>query len=302
MKLVMLVGPPGSGKTTWCKNHPHINRVSQDDQNKKGHMDLFNDCLINGHDIIVDRMNFDKKQRERYLKPAKEAGYETEIIVLHVPRQTCYERIMARKDHPTINGLHTFENVTTEVTALKIKQANSALDTFFTKYERVEDSEADKVTRLGWVDYSDCEGSAIWCDIDNTLSDASHREHFVTNGNKNWKAFFDTMGMDELNYDIANILETYSLRDYKIVICSGRPDSHKNITESWLLNKAISYDHLFMRNRSDYRRDDVVKEIFLEFEVKTRYLLLFALDDRDQVVKILRKHGVRTLQVAYGDF
>jgi hypothetical protein len=100
-------------------------------------------------------MNFSKHQRDKYLHPAKMLGVETEIRIFHVPRKTCFERIINRKDHPTINGLipapkgYDHEPPFYSLDEKK-RQANSALDTFFTKYERVEDTEAETVKRLGW--------------------------------------------------------------------------------------------------------------------------------------------------------
>ena len=57
-----------------------------------------------------------------------------------------------------------------------------------------------------------------------------------------------------------------------------------------------------MRDRHDSRMDAIVKEILLDFEILTRYEIFFCLDDRDQVVKMLRSRGQTVLQVAEGDF
>lgn len=104
-KLTMLVGCPGSGKSTIATNcllqNPSAIYVNQDTQ-QKGHLDIFKNAIANGYDIICDRMNHDKKQRNRYLDPAKACEYETEIIVLHVPKAVCQERCRQRKDHPTV--------------------------------------------------------------------------------------------------------------------------------------------------------------------------------------------------------
>ena len=314
-QITLLVGPPGSGKTTWTKdyikahnNRSDLIRISQDDQGKAGHMSEFETALGMDFDIIIDRMGFDKSQRERYLKPAREAGYNTRIVVLHVPRKTCLERCNARKDHPTIKDE---------------TNANQAIDLFFSKYERVQDGDADEVMRMGWLDNR--AAKCIWSDLDGTLADVEHRRHHVRQSasveldaaisrtdsisepakkfKPDWKKFFEEMTSDTVDEVCKSILDDMS-NMYPIVYATGRPDNYKEHTEVWLQENRLRYPGslLFMRLRNDMRKDDIVKEIILEFEVKTRYNIFFALDDRDQVVKMLRKHGVKVLQVAEGSF
>ena len=58
-----------------------------------------------------------------------------------------------------------------------------------------------------------------------------------------------------------------------------------------------------MRPRDDHRKDDIVKEIILDFEIKTRVNnILFAVDDRQSVVDLWRNRGITTLACAKGDF
>lgn len=315
MKLVMLVGPAGSGKSTYCRDlsATGYNRISQDDQGKAGHMEYFNICIENGAPVVIDRMNFDKKQRNRYIEPARAAGYTIEIVVFHVPRQVCFERMMARENHPTINGI-TGRQVPGNESALsefketileeKAKQANSALDTFFTKYERVEDTEADTVIRLGHGNISN--PSAIICDLDGTLCNIDHRLHHVKHEIKKhnrWDLFNKEIPNDGLNKWCDEILTAFNscTKNY-VVLCSGRVDSSRKDTEKWLQKHCIYYENLFMRHRSDFRQDYIIKEIILDFEILTRYNVLFAIDDRKQVVDMWRRRGIVCLACAEGDF
>lgn len=287
----MLVGPPGSGKSTIAKNYTDAGYtyVNQDLQGKE-HLAVFDETILEGKDVVVDRMNFSEGQRRRYLDVAKSHGYHTSILVLHESYNTCLERCLVRKDHLTIQNE---------------KSAKAALRTFFTKYERVQDGEADDIGRI-WPGGE--KPQAIICDLDGTLCNLDHRLHNVRGeGKKNWKAFFDELSGDIPNEWCREIL--YTLSDsYKVVYCSGRPQDYQEQTKSWLSsNDLLSLKHgakteLFMRHAGDHRQDNIAKEILLDFEILTRYTPFFVIDDRDQVVKMWRSRKLVVLQCADGDF
>jgi len=136
-KVVLTVGPMGSGKTTACQQTlPNFYRISQDDQGKEGHKEAYKAALKTKDLIVVDRINHTKQAREFYLKQAKEAGFETEIIVFQNSFQESYDRITARKNHPTIKEGDK-------------KVAIQALRMFYSQYQKPSNTEADLVTFLG---------------------------------------------------------------------------------------------------------------------------------------------------------
>lgn len=294
--LTVLVGPPGSGKSSIAQQVVQLNgifisgdtvRVNQDDQGRVGHMDTFHEAIEQKRNIVVDRMNFSFDQRDRYLKPAKEAGYQTRIIIVHESYQTCLDRMKQRQSHPTIKDEET---------------ARKALDFFFAKYDGVADGEADIITRV-WPEGE--KPPAIISDLDGTLCDCEHRVHHVRKPlgqKKNWGKFFSEMDKDRIIWPIYDILFRYQSPDMNIVFCSGRPDDYRQLTKEWLQKTGIKYSALYMRKAGDNRRDDIVKEIILDFEILTKYKPLFVLDDRDQVVKMWRRRGLTCLQCAPGDF
>jgi adenylate kinase family enzyme len=289
-KLTMLVGPPGSGKSTMARAIREASEgtiyVNQDSQGKS-HLALFEEAVIAGKNIVVDRMNFDLKQRTRYLAMARDFKYDIEIRVLHQPYDVCLERMLKRENHETIKNEES---------------ARGALHLFFTRYERVEDGEADKVVRI-WPEGDKPE--AIICDLDGTLADCSHRRHFVRReGKKDWNSFFQGISEDTPNKWCVDILHAMR-KQYRIVYCSGRAQEFHNKTKAWLSKYGLWHickEDLYMRYDGDFRQDFIVKEILLDFEILTRFKPYFMIDDRKQVVDLWRRRGFTCLACDEGDF
>ncbi|MCE9532329.1 MAG: ATP-binding protein, partial [Planctomycetes bacterium] len=133
--VVLLVGPQGSGKSTYCQSHlGGYTRISQDDQGKQGHFIAFEQALRDAVPyLVIDRINALKSQRKRYLDLAREHGYHTRIIWLNVDRNLCLKRCRERAEHPT----------------LKPEDAERALQTYFNTFQIPSRREADQLTIIG---------------------------------------------------------------------------------------------------------------------------------------------------------
>jgi len=287
-KLTMMVGPPGSGKSTiartLCQETGAI-YINQDSQGKE-HLAIFDEAVIAGKNVVVDRMNFDRKQRGRYLGIAKDFGYQTEIRVFHQPYEVCLDRMAKREGHETIKNEES---------------ARSALQVFFTKYERVEDEEADKVTRF-WPEGEKPE--AIICDLDGTLADCLHRMHHIM-GKRDWPAFFAGIKDDTPNKWCADILNGLR-KQYEIVYCTGRTEEYRKQTQHWLTKHGLwqmCRGNLIMRPSGDYRKGPIIKETLLDFEILTKFKPCLMIDDNKDIVAMWRKRGYTCLDCgSYGDF
>lgn len=140
------------------------------------------------------------------------------------------------------------------------------------------------------------------CDIDGTVADGSHRQHFVQNQPKNWSAYRKLSHLDRPIDWVIDIVNEFHYSGTKVIMCSGRLEEERKVTRDWLFSHGVLHNELFMRSNNDYRADDIVKKELLQ-EIRTTYgepdLIL---DDRNRVVDMWRKNGYRCIQVNYGDF
>eukprot|EP00658_Telonema_sp_P-2_P063733 TRINITY_DN5250_c0_g1_i5.p1 TRINITY_DN5250_c0_g1~~TRINITY_DN5250_c0_g1_i5.p1 ORF type:complete len:278 (+),score=61.25 TRINITY_DN5250_c0_g1_i5:117-950(+) len=104
-----------TGKSTFCSKLARrieaagrvprpLERVSQDVLGTRNKcVRACQDGLRTGCHVIIDRCNFDRTQRGHWLKLSKkQPGCANLAIVLHVPADTCVERVMDRTGHETL--------------------------------------------------------------------------------------------------------------------------------------------------------------------------------------------------------
>ena len=104
--VIVLCGVVGSGKTFFssalCRLKEDWHRISQDDLGSRPACEqAMRQYLDKGHNVIIDRCNFDKKQRATWIKIAHDWRSRVVALELKTPPETCRRRIMNRQDHPT---------------------------------------------------------------------------------------------------------------------------------------------------------------------------------------------------------
>lgn len=139
---------------------------------------------------------------------------------------------------------------------------------------------------------------AIIVDLDGTLCDCSHRRHLAEQ--RDWKGFYEALVDDPVNEHVRVTVEALA-ESYTVLLVSGRPLDYAYHTIVWLDESAICYDELHMRKSGDSRDDTIVKREILT-ELRKKYDIVMAFDDRDRVVKMWRDEGIPCFQVAEGSF
>lgn len=291
--LVVCMGLPGSGKSTWaCEQIAHSNglvvRVTKDEIRKTLEQTGWRWTPDNEKDVIVrrdgligsefergavvvisDDTNLARKHRVRLAQIAIKYGAKFEVKRFDTPIEECIRRDALREKS-------VGENVIRAMNAqYRWVPATEPSYEMFAKYESRSELPP-----------------AIICDLDGTL--ALNRGH---------RSFYDasTCDQDELNTAVAELVDAQAERGVETLLVSGREDKYREATERFLNKHAVG-GLLHMRRTGDFRKDWVIKGEIFDEHIRNQYNVLFVLDDRDQVVKFWRYLGLTCFQVAEGTF
>jgi uncharacterized tellurite resistance protein B-like protein len=91
---------------------------------------------------------------------------------------------------------------------------------------------------------------------------------------------------------------------FEVVICTGRSEQYRNVTEAWLKANGLFVDVILMRQEHDHSETNAMKFELLEnyFGSKEEVLnrVLLVLEDRDKSVEGFRNYGIPCWQVREG--
>lgn len=301
-RLTILRGLSGSGKSTWAEAQPNAVVVSRDrlrvalfgsdgpdyyqrpdlrkceDLITKVEHEAVKTGLLAGEHVISDNTNIEVK----YMKPIAHIGYAlgatVQTRVFDVSLATALSR---NKMRAAMGGRDVPEDV--------IRKQHA-------RFQHTKNHVLEPEPRPVAYEGTPGKPKAFLVDIDGTLA---HMRDY--RGPFDWKK----VGLDDVDEVIADVVEALyfnNVRVYSAIVMSGRDESCRDETVEWLHQHAIPFDHLFMRPEKDMRKDSIVKAELFDKHVRDNFDVQFVLDDRQQVVDMWRAMGIKTLQVAPGDF
>lgn len=130
-------------------------------------------------------------------------------------------------------------------------------------------------------------------DLDNTLADTGHRQHFLERKPRDWDGFFAAAPQDPpLEEGIA--LARESAKECEIVYLTGRPARCRRDTLDWLTAHGLPEGDLHMRRNDDRRPARRTKLEILRRLARTREIRVLV-DDDELVCEDARRAGFRVV-------
>lgn len=147
--------------------------------------------------------------------------------------------------------------------------------------------------------------NAVIVDLDGTLAEFDHAQvsHWVLGAEKHWGPFFEYMKDAPVIENVLRLVNILKQQGQCILICSGRPESHKQHSIDWMIKHNVPFDGVYLRpDHADSMPDEEVKKALLAKIHADGFQPWLVLDDRDAVVEGWRNLGMTCLQCAPGNF
>lgn len=326
IKVEMLVGIPGSGKSTYAKqvvakDPSNWVRVNNDDLRammngsvwsadyEKMITDarnyLIRDALKRGKNVIIDNLNINRRHFDDVCKIAKSINRDIQVYekMFYIELEDAIERDSKREGKAKV-GEEVIKKWWKDSGGKQFKFSKGRVEIF----NQHNGNLAQTVEAPAW---DDSLPTAVLCDLDGTLA--------LIHGRSPYDAS-DCDIKDLPNWPVIHTILAHHAAGRQIIFCSGREDKYRPETIRFIEKYCRTYNprfvedpmetsqtepiqyQLFMRKTDDFRKDAIIKEEIYQNEIENKYNVLCVLDDRNQVVEFWRSKGLTCFQVAPGDF
>lgn len=141
---------------------------------------------------------------------------------------------------------------------------------------------------------------SIIVDLDGTLASTLSVDGFTDrNGTVNWSTWIQSTASAPINVWCAELVRAMYNYGYAIIFLTAREGSAegRNITERWLQQHGFFNYILLMRPEGDTRNDSIIKQELFLTKIQGFFDVVFALEDRGDVIDMWRSLNIPTLDV-----
>jgi predicted kinase len=114
---------------------------------------------------------------------------------------------------------------------------------------------------------------------------------------------WDKVMLDDPDFHVVELTNLYKAMGYKIIVFTARDGVCEDLCAKWLKKYDVPYDALFTRDENDTRKDYTAKQEMYENNLLGKYNVHCAFDDREQVVyDVWYRNGIKVFQCGIGAF
>lgn len=295
-QLLILIGIPASGKSTWAKSFIRSNadwvRVSRDDFRlmlKEAQMTepkieemistlvrhTIRESLMRKLNVIVDATNVRIDRIQEFVDEFKYYA-DVNYRVFDISLKVALERNKARDakvPEAVIEAMH--------------KQFKVVMDSF-----HFQPTKRNPIRERIEPDFKDPKPQAVIFDVDGTLANIGDRGIYD----------IDKVYKDHVVELVAEQVRYHREKGRVIIVVSGRDDQSWKMTNEWMELHNIKVDEFFMRPTGDMRKDSTVKKMLYDSYIKDRWNVLCVYDDRHQVLDMWHSEKIFTFNVNQGNY
>jgi phosphoglycolate phosphatase-like HAD superfamily hydrolase len=140
---------------------------------------------------------------------------------------------------------------------------------------------------------------AVVFDMDGVLSDAAGRQHYLEWPNRDWDAFFEACGEDQVIDEVVRLLDLLD-PGLQVVLLTARPIRVQPQTLGWLERYRLRWDLLVMRDSHDYSAARNYTRLVVDSLRARGFDLRLAFEDDQRNVDMFHAAGVPCVYIHSG--
>lgn len=336
-KLILTVGLPASGKSTWARkqwedNPEGVLLVERDETRTKlfgeayhrgnfpqkseaqvtaVNTELTKQGLRAGKTVIVSDTNLNPRFLQSLVKLGRDYGAEVSLEHFDVPVEECKRRNKARgkrgeREVPDFVMERMAKGAYGEDGHLKEMLLSSEGQAFFVSRSTPGSKLLEKFNRKAAYSHPLMGEAVVLVDVDGTLANNQHHAVYYLQregGKKNFVGFYKAIAQAPVNTGVRDLANR--MRDEEglnIIVLTGRDDSHAQELLDFIQKSGIKASRVMAKREGDYRPDrDFKREVLKELR-EEGLVPVHALDDREASIRVMEEAGLLVSRVEVPTF